>query len=144
MWDDTTYDGGEKVYTLNYFLSDKTMEVKEQKVQNSGKDPFPMMLKRMKVPKTAVLTHYPGSSLKKEDYYMPEDIVVGKTINIYGRECLVFDCDEFTKQFYKDVYGVDVQPIQLRKPMPNVQYAPIPKYNGFGTEEDSLGSVYSL
>ena len=69
LWDDTSYDGGEKVYTLNYFLSDKTMEVKEQKVQNSGKDPFPMMLKRMKVPKTAVLTHYPGSSLKKEEYY---------------------------------------------------------------------------
>ena len=28
-WEDTTYDGGEKFYTLNYFLSDCSVEVKE-------------------------------------------------------------------------------------------------------------------
>jgi len=27
LWDDTSYDGGEKFYTLNFFLSDKTIEV---------------------------------------------------------------------------------------------------------------------
>ena len=27
LWDDASYDGGEKFYTLNFFLSDKTIEV---------------------------------------------------------------------------------------------------------------------
>jgi hypothetical protein len=59
-----------------------------------------MMLKRMKVPKTPVLTNYPGLSLRKEEFYMPEDIVVGRSFVIYGRDCLVLDCDDFTKKFY--------------------------------------------
>ncbi len=65
VWNDSSYDGGEKTFTLNYFLSDSTIEVKEIKVANSGIDPFPMLLKRMAVPKRPVLTHYPGMSLKQ-------------------------------------------------------------------------------
>jgi len=42
------------------------MEVKEIKLANSGIDPFPMLLKRMAVPKLPVLTHYPGMSLKQQ------------------------------------------------------------------------------
>ena len=37
-----------------------------------------------------------------------------------------------------------MNPIQLRKPRPNIMYNPVPPYNGYGTEEDSLGSVHSL
>lgn len=83
LWNDTSYDGGEKQYTLNYFLSDNTMEVKEIKVPNSGMGNFPMLLKRMAVPKKAVQTHYPGMSLKKEDYYTPEDLILGRVLNVY-------------------------------------------------------------
>ena len=89
LWDDTSYDGGEKQYTLNYFLADQTMEVKEIKVANSGIDAFPMLLKRMKVPKQAVMTHYPSMSLKKEDYYLPTDLLIGNVINVYGRAVLL-------------------------------------------------------
>ena len=32
----------------------------------------------------------------------------------------------------------------LKKDAPSVQYNPVPNYNGFGTEEDSLGSVKAL
>lgn len=35
-WNDTSYDGGEKFYVLNYFLSNDTVEVKEINKQNSG------------------------------------------------------------------------------------------------------------
>jgi hypothetical protein len=31
LWDDVSYDGGEKHYTLNFFLADGTIEVKEIK-----------------------------------------------------------------------------------------------------------------
>lgn len=57
---------------------------------------------------------------------------------------MIYDCDEFTKIWYKQTFGVDVVPIQLKKPKPNIMYKPIPPYNGYGIEEDSLGSVYSL
>lgn len=145
LWDDVTYDGGEKPYVLNYFLADSQIEVKEIRLQNSGKDPFPMMLKRQKLPLKPNLTHYPGMSLKlNPEYYGPQHIRCGEVINIYGRECLVYDCDEFTKQWYRTYHQYEQKPVQLRKPKPNVMYQAMPAYNGFGTEEDSLGSVYSL
>lgn len=71
VWNDTSYDGGEKTYTLNYFLSNNTIEVKNIRVENSGIDSFPMLLNWMAVPKAAVLTHYPGMSLRKQDFYEP-------------------------------------------------------------------------
>lgn len=144
LWDDTSYDGGEKVYTLNYFLSDKTMEVKEKKSSNSGYDPFPMLLKRMLVPRDPVLTHYPSMSLRKEDYYQPGDLMIGYTIKIYGREMLIIDCDEYTRQWYRDNLDVEQNPLRVDKPHKNLKYDPVPPYNGYGTYEDSLGSVYAL
>lgn len=45
-WNDTSYDGGEKFYNLNYFLSDNSVEVNEINKQNSGHYPFPKLLKR--------------------------------------------------------------------------------------------------
>merc|ERR1711862_12921 len=58
--------------------------------------------------------------------------------------CLVYDCDYFTKTWFKENYDLDVRPILLSKARPNIMYQPVPKYNGYGTEEDSLGSVYQL
>jgi hypothetical protein len=56
---------------LNYFLADGTVEVKEIRKHNSGKDPFPLLLNRKKIPKTPIMTHYPGMTLQKEEYYTP-------------------------------------------------------------------------
>lgn len=144
LWQDNSYDGGEKFYTLNYFLADGTMEVKEVRMQNSGKDNFPMMLKKMKIPKKAVLTHYPGMSLQKEDYYSPKDILVGSIIHIYGRDFLIYDCDDHTKSWYQANFDVNIKPITLKKGQNNLMYNQVPKYNGIGEEEDTLGSVHSL
>ena len=51
LWQDVTYDGGDKFYTLNFFLSDNSVEVKEINTQNSGRAPFPKLLKRQKLAK---------------------------------------------------------------------------------------------
>lgn len=83
-------------------------------------------------------------SLRQEEYYEPKDISCGQTIKIYGRDCLVFDCDEFTKQWYRQNCGITQTPVQLPSAPPSVQYQPIPSHNGFGTEDDSMGSVISL
>lgn len=67
-WNDPGFDGGIKKYILNYFLSDKTIEIKEILVPNSGKDAFHLLLKRSKLAKEPIKTHFPGMSLRKEDY----------------------------------------------------------------------------
>lgn len=65
LWYDPTLEGGYNYFTLNYFLADSTVEVKELRFQNSGRDPFPLLLKKQKLPKEPILTHYPGMSLTK-------------------------------------------------------------------------------
>ncbi len=79
--------------------------MKEVIEQNCGRDPFPMMLKRQKLPKKAIQTHFPGISLKKEEYYTPEDLRVGGNISIHGRDCLIYNCNDFTKAWVKDNLG---------------------------------------
>ena len=46
LWGDYSYDGGDKHFVLNYFLSDKSVEVKEINEANSGRHKFPMLLRR--------------------------------------------------------------------------------------------------
>jgi len=71
MWDDTSLEGDINFFTLNFFLADDTVDIKEVRVINSGKDAFPLYINRMKLPKVPILTHYPGMSLKKEEFYKP-------------------------------------------------------------------------
>lgn len=91
---------------MNFFLADETVEVKEIRLANSGKDPYPLMMRRMKLPKKPILTHYPGMTLKKEDYYGPADLICGTYVTIYGRECLILSCDEFTQYWYEHNLGI--------------------------------------
>lgn len=144
MWNDTTLCGGTNYYKMNYFLADDTVEVKEVRRQNNGKDPFPLLLRRSKLPKEPFLTHYPGMSLKKEEYYKPEDLICGNHVKIYNRNCQIFDCDDFTKQYYVDAYNVTQYPIELAKQRFSKFDIQIPPYNGYGSEEDSLGNCFSL
>lgn len=122
IWEDRSYDGGDKTYTLNFFLSDNSVEVKEINEANNGKTPFPMLLKRQKLAKTPILTHCPGMSLKKEEFYGPTDLLIGNKVSIFGRECLIYDCDDFTRQYYKAVFDQEMNPIQIRKAKANLVY----------------------
>lgn len=144
LWEDRTYDGGDKYYILNYYLSDGKVEVKEINTQNSGRFPFPMLLKKQRLAKTPILTHCPGMSLKEEQYYSPADLQCGNSVCIYGRNCLIYDCDEFTKKWYTTNMGLSQNPVKLAKGRPNVTYQAVPAYNGYGSPEDSLGSVLAL
>lgn len=72
VWEDNTLEGGVNSFKLNFFLADDTIEVKEIRQQNSGKDPYPLLLRRGKVPKTPILTHYPVSFLiisRKKNFF---------------------------------------------------------------------------
>ena len=107
MWHDTSLEGDLNFFTLNFFLADNTVDVKEVRKVNSGKDTFPLYVNRNKLPKEPLFTHYPGMSLNKEDYYLPKDFVCGKYVRIYSRDCLIYNCDPYTKAWYKAHLGVE-------------------------------------
>lgn len=125
-------------------MADGTVEVKELRFQNSGRDPFPLLLKKQKLAKSPIQTYYPGMSEIPEEYYRPEDFEIGAQINVYGRHCIVYGCDDFTKSWYQNNMGVELQPISVEEGQKKAVKHEIPPYNGYGSVEDSLGNVHSL
>ena len=95
------YDKEEKKYKLHYYLADNQIEVCEIKLNNSGKDNFPKLLRKTKLPKDPQMTYCPGIEHPEEEYYTPKDLIIGNYIKIYNRNCKIFGCDEFTKDWYK-------------------------------------------
>lgn len=144
LWEDRSYDGGDKYFRFNYFLSDNTVEIKEINKPNSGYYPFPKLLKRQKLAKTPILTHCPGMNMRDVEYYEPKDVKCGSTVIIWGRPCLVYDADDFTKMWYRECLGMEQNTVTLKTPPPDVLYQPVPSHTGYGTEEDAMGSVVAL
>ena len=101
-WFDNAYDKEQKNYKLNYYLSDGEIEVCEIKFANNGKDDFPRLLRKSKLPKKAHMGYCPGLLLPEDEYYYPKDLVLGNYVNVYGRNCRIISCDEFTKKWYKE------------------------------------------
>lgn len=70
--------------------------------------------------------------------------MVGKSIGVFGRDMFLYNCDEFTRSFYRDYMRVEqasipIQEDEAKKIVPN-----IPAHTGFGSAEDSLSSCFSL
>ncbi len=40
----------------------------------------------------------------KPEVYLPIDLEVGGSLSVFGRELQIYDCDPFTKEFYKTWY----------------------------------------
>ena len=80
---------------------------------NDGRDPFPVLVTRHKVPINrynvessfpSVVMELTGQEIK--EYFTPRDFELGKTVTIYNRRFLVCDCDNFTKAFYYHNFGI--------------------------------------
>merc|ERR1712159_57745 len=140
LWDDTpSLYGEQRKFVLHYYLADDTIEIVESYKVNSGRDPFPLLLGRGKLP---VTWDKPG----RKEFYSAADLVIGSTINVFGRELLICDCDELTCDFMEKNFAHDCKTtvISLEEERPEPPRMEIPPYTGFGSEEDSLGSFYSL
>merc|ERR1712159_870830 len=140
LWDDTpALYGEQRRFVLHYYLADDTVEVVEAYKTNSGRDPFPKLLNRQKLP---ITWDRPG----RKEFITAADLTLGGTVTVFGRDLLVCDCDDFTKQFMEENFGMmyDGRTISLEEDRPEPPRMEIPPYTGFGSEEDSLGSFYSL
>ncbi|KAK5646680.1 hypothetical protein RI129_005144 [Pyrocoelia pectoralis] len=153
VWDTRDEEFGElRLHNVLYFLADDTIAVKEVNDKNSGRDPFPLLLRRTKVPKvyTDIPTTYPAVYMEKSDaevteYYQPKDFLVGETIYILGRRMLLVDCDPFTRNYYQKVLCVQQKPAIEHKPKPkDPPPPPMPPHDGLGSLEDSIQNTRSF
>ncbi|XP_076437974.1 EF-hand domain-containing protein 1-like [Babylonia areolata] len=153
MWDERKHMFGEnREFVIQYYLADDTLEVLEVRKPNNGRDPFPLLVRRQRVPRDR--NAYPSSfpivamELTQEEvkeYITPKDLMVGKTVDIYARRFLIYDCDNFTKAFYYQHFGItDFRPVDVAEKVEEVPRMEIPPYNNYGTLEDSLQSCLSF
>lgn len=153
VWDDRDSMFGEiRPFVIHYYLVDDTLEVREVHKPNDGRDPFPVLIGRHKVPKDRfnVPSSFPGVVMELSDqeineYFTPKDFAIGKCLTIYGRRFLVYDCDNFTKGFYYNHFGVtNFDPVEVRGMATDLPKMEIAEYNNFGSIEDSMQSCNSL
>eukprot|EP00659_Diplonema_papillatum_P008062 gene8062-12397_t len=150
-WDDSAaLYGDRRKFTLYYFLADDTIEVTEDLPVNAGRDPFPSFIRRRKVAlPTGKRADNPKASLSfrndPQEHYTDADLSVGATVDVFGRRFFLVSCDAATDKYLQETHGrppaktihTDPPPKQHPKPVP-------PPYNGFGDEQDSLGSWKNL
>ncbi|KAK9828561.1 hypothetical protein WJX72_000760 [[Myrmecia] bisecta] len=163
-WDDSgSLYGDVRLYELHYYLADDTVEVVEVLGGNSGRDPFPRFLHRMRLPKTTpVIGARPLSAASRarqdQDVYTwqelrigspVQELRIGSPVRVYNRTMWLYDCDDFTRRWYRDKLGLGdaalaPRPLQAlqKQARPPIQVPP--NTSGIGSELDSLQNVYHL
>ena len=130
-------------YIIHYYLADDTVEIREVNVNNSGRDPFPLLLKRNRLPRKFCIPQ-PGE-IGAFDFYTDADIEPFMTLWAFNRPFKILGCDEYTAEYYLKNYRRNF-PVGGFEDPPQKERGRIviPPYNGFGSEEDSLGNCLRL
>lgn len=139
-------------YNVHYFLADGTVEVCEEYGRNDGRDRFPFLLSRRRVPKRYEELLFDDRERSAEgmddvaaDYLTEKDLEVGKHVNIFGRDLLLVDCDGATREYLRETRGYDVRALKVEEEEAPAPERPIPpNVLGIGSEEDSMASVINL
>lgn len=143
-WDDDTKYGNRFYFVIHYFLSDNTVEINEAHCRNSGRDNFPGFMKRNPLYKVNHQSCYPGMLTPDPEPYLPKDLLIGDCVYVWGRKVVLYNCDDFTRQFYREYLGVEQSSIDVSEKAPVHTVLAYPPPTGYGSEEDSLGSVLNI
>ncbi|KAJ3415872.1 EF-hand domain-containing member C2 [Chytridiales sp. JEL 0842] len=107
-WDDTNSVFGDvRHMVLHYYLSDDTIEIRESIPANSGRESNTLFLRRCRLPKHKQKWLYGQQNENPDDYFSERDLTIGAVLHLNGRPFVICDCDEFTKEYYKEKYGVE-------------------------------------
>ena len=151
VWDDSERLYGDlRFYTVNFFLSDETVQVTENHEANSGRDHFPALVSRQKLPKARTRGSAPGGA-PADSVYTERDLAIGQYVNVFGRRLLLTSCDRFTQNYYTEKYGMGDEsfaPIQVDRQERAMPTPTLTEFQGgvvtFGSELDSLQSCLRL
>ncbi|KAK9686909.1 DM10 domain [Popillia japonica] len=153
LWDDRDSEYGEiRPYEILYFLADDTVSVKEVHDRNDGRDPFPQLLRKTKLPKvwtdrpaTFASIYLERSDAEVTEYYQPKDFLVGDTVFVLGRRMFLYDCDDFTRNYFRKVLCIEQKPsISIEKKKKTSPQRPMPPHDGLGSLEDSLQNTITF
>jgi len=134
-------------FVILYFLADDTVEIREQYPLNCGRDPFPIFFGRKKMPRgPAGVTGGPFQrDIPKDECLHVRDLKVGGIHELMGRKFFIYDADPFTREYLQTEFGDKLAECQdVRLPERAVARAPTPPYTGYGSWDDSMGSVHAL
>ena len=107
VWDDSTSVFGDlRHMVVHYYLSDDTIEIKESIPPNSGRASNTLFLRRCRLPKRPRVNNL-STSENKVEYFTEADLMIGSVIHLYGRPFVICDCDEFTKNYYRENYEIE-------------------------------------
>lgn len=144
LWDDSdSLYGEQRKFMLRYFLADDTVEVNEIYKPNCGYDPYPKFFRRGRLHRTSKLPQ-PG---EEPAFISDADLRVGQTVPVAGRNFFLYDCNDRTREYYRAKYGVEMEAVEIEEvdnDAPPAAEVVIPQHTGFGSQEDSLGSVHAL
>ena len=141
-----------KVY---YYVSDDTLEIKE--TVEDGRMQCSNMLKRQRLPKDSMIVPTSLAEGARDpqresfNYVTWKDLKCGTTINIYGRDVLLVDCDGTTRKWYEDK-GILQVTLQVKNTEFNLsskskaenKKSTIAPPNGFGTDDDLYALGFKL
>jgi Ca2+-binding EF-hand superfamily protein len=145
IWDDSAKFGEKHKYAFTYTLADDEVQITEMK-DSKAQVLFPMLLKKQRLARKPIVYDDRRASCEdddgEEDYMNVRDFKVGEYVHVYGRDILLYDCDQRTHDWYYANLGWDQKSgkVDISEPLPVKRELPVPPPTGFGSEEDSLQS----
>ena len=131
-----------RFFVLLYYLADNTVEIRESVQPNSGRDECSVFFNRG-ILDTNGRPAGPESTLIEVRNWR-----VGSSISLCSNEFWVYDADKFTRNWFAVKFGISLDPALSVEVKTKQTWKPCatetPPYTGFGSWEDSLGSVKSL
>ncbi|TPX76547.1 hypothetical protein CcCBS67573_g02162 [Chytriomyces confervae] len=109
IWDDTnTVFGDVRHMVVHYYLSDDTVDIHESIPANSGRPTNSMFLRRCRLPKNKIsgASNVGTKNATPESFFTERDFTLGAVLHLNGRPFVICDCDDFTKEYYRENYGL--------------------------------------